>query len=84
MMAVEKIQKAGVSFAIGKQSSPIVIEVRPNHDTISSLKGVRLGFELLNGITPVQAKKIVDTLNENLVGLVAVTAPDDKAEAASG
>ncbi len=83
-MATAKIQKAGVSFSIGRQAGPNVIEVRPNHDTISALKGVQLGFELLNGIRPEQAKKILDVLNENLVGLVVTTASDEKTEAASG
>jgi hypothetical protein len=83
-MATAKIQKAGVSFGLSRQAGPVVIEVRPNHDTISSLKGIQVSFELLNGITPAQAKKILDMLNENLVGLIVTTASDDKAEAVSG
>ncbi len=83
-MATAKIEKAGVGFGIGRQGGSIVIEVRPHHDTISALRGVQFGFELLNGITPDRAKKILDVLNENVIGAVVTTAADDKTEAASG
>jgi hypothetical protein len=43
-----------------------------------------VGFELLNGITPDRAKKILDVLNENVIGVLVTTASEDKAEAASG
>ena len=87
-MAADKIQKAGVGFGIARQSGPIVVEVRLHHDTISALRGSRLGFELLNGTTPEQAKKFLDLLNENVIGIVVASASDDstdhKAGAASG
>ena len=87
-MAATKIQKAGVGFGIGRQGGSIVVEVRPHHDTISALRGVQVGFELLNGITLEQAKKIVDVLNENVIGVSVTTAADektdDKSKAASG
>ncbi len=83
-MATAKIEKAGVGFGIGRQGGSIIIEVRPHHDTISALKGVQIGFELLNGTTAHQAKKILDVLNENVIGAFAITASDDKTEAASG
>jgi hypothetical protein len=81
-MATTKIQRAGVGFGIGRQGGSIILEVRPHHDTISALKGVQVGFELLNGITLEQAKKILDVLNENVIGVLATTASDDKTEAA--
>lgn len=84
VMATTKIEKTGVSFSIGRQIGPIVIEVRPHHETISALKGAQLGFELLNGITLQQAKKILDVLNENVIGAFVITTSDDKTEAASG
>jgi hypothetical protein len=83
-MAEEKIERAGIGFGIARQSGPIVIEVRLHHDTISALKGVRLDFELLNGITLAQAQKILDVLNENIVGIRATTKSSDKAEGVSG
>jgi hypothetical protein len=83
-MATDKIERAGVGFGIGRQGGPIVVEVRLHHDTISALKGVRIDFELLNGITLEQAKKILDVLNENVIGVRVTTASDVKTEAASG
>jgi hypothetical protein len=88
-MATTRIERAGVGFGLGRQDGPVVIEVRPNHDTISAFMGVQVGFELLNGITRDQAKKILDVLNENVVGLVVTTTSDDKimegkTDAASG
>jgi hypothetical protein len=91
-MATTKIERAGVGFGIGRQGGSIVIEVRLHHDTISALRGVQVGFELLNGITLEQAKKILDVLNENVIGVLVAAASDDKTndktsdktEAASG
>jgi hypothetical protein len=61
-----------------------VLEVHPHHDVIPALRGVKVGFELLNGITAEQAEKILTVLNENVIGLLVTTTSDDKAEAASG
>ena len=83
-MATTKIERAGVCFGIGRQGGPIIIEVRPHHDTISALRGVQVGFELLNGITIEQAKKTLDVLNENVIGVFVTTASDEKTEAAAG
>jgi len=82
-MSSIKIEKAGVSFAVGSKSGPIGVEVRLNHDTIASLRGVQVSFELLNGISLAQAKKLVDVLNENVIGLLATTASDDQTKAAA-
>ncbi len=82
-MATTKVERAGVGFSIGRQR-PIILEVHTHHDIISAVRGVQIGFELLNGITLEQAKKIVDVLNENVIGLLVTTASDDKTEAASG
>ncbi len=83
-MATTKVEKAGVSFSIGRQPGPIVVEVHTHHDTVSALRGVQVGFELLNGITLERAKKILDVLNENVIGMLVTTASDGKTEAASG
>jgi len=72
-MATTKIERAGVGFGIGRQGGSTVVEVRPHHDTISALRGVQVGFELLNGTTPAQAKKIIDVLNESVIGMFVTT-----------
>src|ERR1035441_5507930 len=41
LMATAKIERAGISFGIGRHGGSIVIEVRPHHDTISALRGVQ-------------------------------------------
>jgi hypothetical protein len=82
-MATTKVERAGVGFGIGRQNGSIILEVHPHHDTIPALRGVQVGFELLNGITLEQAKKILDVLNENVIGVLAITASDDKTEVAS-
>jgi hypothetical protein len=82
-MTTNKIERASVCFGIGRQSGPITVEVRPHHDTISALRGVQVGFELLNGVTLAQAKKLVDVLNENVIGLLVATASDDRTKVAA-
>ncbi len=82
-MAAPKIEKAGVSFGIGRQGGPITVEVRPNHDTIAALRGVQVSFELLNGITLAQAKKLTDALNEDVIGVLVTTESDDKMKVAA-
>jgi hypothetical protein len=82
-MANEKAvtERAGVGFAVGRQTGPAAIEIRLHHDTIPVLKGVQVAFELLNGLSPDQAKKIADVLSENVVGIRVIT--EGKAEAAA-
>jgi hypothetical protein len=75
-MATTKIERAGVGFGIGRQGGSTVVEVRPHHDTISALRGVQVGFELLNGTTPEQAKKIIDVLNESVIGMFVTSASE--------
>jgi hypothetical protein len=92
MATTTKIEKAGVGFGMGQPDGPTIIEVRPHHDTISAFRGVQVGFELLNGISIAQAKKILEVLNENVVGVRVTSAfeiktdvkTDDKKQAASG
>jgi hypothetical protein len=52
-------------------------------DLCAELRGVHLGFELLNGITPEQGKRIIDILNENVVGVLVTMPSDDKTQAAA-
>lgn len=83
-MAETKTERAGVGFSIGRQGGSTLIEVRPHHDIILALSGVQIGFELLNGISDQQAKKILDVLNENVIGVLVRTAADEKTVGAAG
>ena len=82
-MGTAKVENARVGFGLGRQAGPIVIELHTHHDTISALRGVQISFELLNGITRAQATKILDVLNENVIGVLVTTASDEKAQAAA-
>ena len=77
-MTTTKVEKVGVGFRIGRNNGPVVVEVHTHHDVISAFRGARIGLELLNGITEQQAKRILDVLNENVVGVVVTTASNDK------
>jgi hypothetical protein len=83
-MSIPKAERAGVGFVIGRQNDQVMLKVHFHHDTISLLRDVRLGFELLNGITLDQAKKLQDILNENIIGVFVTTASDDKAQSTAG
>lgn len=78
-----KMERAGVGFGSGRQGVSTVIEIRPHHDIIPALKGIQISFELLNGITSAQAKKIVDVLNENVIGVLVTTASEEKTAGAA-
>ena len=78
------IEKAGISFSISRPGGPIIIELRLHHDTISALRGVQVGFELLNGISLEQAKKLLEVLNENVIGVLVTAKSDNKTQAALG
>jgi hypothetical protein len=82
-MTTIRLERAGVSFGVGRQGGPVAIEIHTHHDTISTLRGIQVSFELLNGITPAQAKKLVEVLNENVVGMLVTTASDDQTKAAA-
>jgi hypothetical protein len=79
-----KTERAGVGFSIGRQGGSTLIEVRPHHDIIPALRGVQIGLELLNGISAQQAKKILEVLNENVVGVLVSTASDEKVDKSVG
>jgi hypothetical protein len=52
----------------GEQGKPI-IRVELFHGTVSLLKNVTLSFNLLGGMSVEQAKKIADSLNENVLDM---------------
>jgi hypothetical protein len=83
-MATTKVERAGVGFGLARQDGLIVLEVHPHHDVIVALRGIKVGFELLNGIAAEQAKKILTVLNENVIGVLVTTTSDDKTGTGSG
>jgi hypothetical protein len=71
---MEKTDRANCQFVIQQSSDgkPQIV-VERFHQSIPALNNVVLGFELLNGTSQEQAKKIVGLLNENVL-TVYVTA----------
>ena len=47
-----------------------MIQLELFHDTVSRLKGVKVGFEVLSGTTLDQARTLVDDINERIVGVI--------------
>jgi hypothetical protein len=65
-------ERSGSRFVARTDESTTVIELELFHDTVPALKSLSVGFELLGGTTLEQAKKLVDTMNERIVGIVVV------------
>jgi hypothetical protein len=82
--ATTKTERAGVGFSIGRQGGSMVLEIRPHHDIVGALRGVQVSFELLNGISPEQAKSILEVLNENVIGILVTSAAENKTAGAAG
>ena len=69
-MSQTKTERANCRFVVRQSAegkSVIVVELL--HETIPVLKTSTLGFDLLGGATTAQAKKMVDLLNEYVLGL---------------
>ena len=43
------------------------------HNTVSRLKAVTVGFEVLTGTTSDQAKSLVDAMNERIIGVIVTS-----------
>jgi len=69
-----RTERSGCRFAVAKtdEGKP-VIRLELFHDTVSHLKSLTVGFEVLGGVTLEQARTLVDLMNERIVG-VTVTA----------
>ena len=64
-------ERGGCRFVVTKsdEGTPM-IQLELFHDTVSSLKGVKVGFEVLSGTTLDQARTLVDDINERIVGVI--------------
>jgi hypothetical protein len=66
-----KPERSGTKFSVGRtDDGKPVIRLGLFHDTVSSLNGLSIGFELLSGTTPEQARTLVDSINERVVGII--------------
>ena len=64
-------ERSGCRFAVAKtdEGKP-VIQLELFHDTVSHLRSLTLGFEVLGGVTPEQAKALANAMNERIVGVI--------------
>jgi hypothetical protein len=71
MMSAER---SNCHFAVPRTSDgkPVLV-VQLYQDSIPSLKGTTLGFDLLGGIGVEQAKKVAEMLNEHVLDLFLIT-----------
>ena len=51
-----------------------VVRVEMFHQTVPALAGMTLEFELLSGTTPDQARKLAESVNDRVIG-VLITKP---------
>ena len=66
-----RAERSGCRFVVAKtdEGKP-VIQLELFHDTVSHLKSLTLGFEVLGGLTAEQARTLADSMNERIVGVI--------------
>ena len=65
-----KTERSGSRFVAQTDEGKPVIRLDLFHDTVSGLRSVSVGFELLSGTTLEQARALVDAMNERIVGVI--------------
>jgi hypothetical protein len=66
-----RAERSGCRFAVAKtDDGKPVIELELFHDTVSHLRSLTVGFEVLGGVTPEQARTLVGSMNERIVGVI--------------
>jgi hypothetical protein len=74
-MATTNIERGSCRFkAIQGADGKFVIRMEMFHQTVPLLAGATLDFELLNGTTQDQARKLADSVNERVTG-IAISKP---------
>jgi len=66
----QKIERSGCRFGVQTEEGKPVIRLDLFHDTVSGLRSVSVGFELLSGTTLEQARALVDSMNERIIGVM--------------
>jgi hypothetical protein len=65
-----KSERSGSRFVVRTDEGKPVIQLELFHDTVSDMRAISVGFELLSGVTLDQAKILVDAMNEKIVGVI--------------
>jgi hypothetical protein len=73
-------ERSNCHFAVQRTSDckPVLVvqlfqDSIPIQDSIPTLKGTTLGFDLLGGVSVEQAKKVAEMLNEHVLDLFLIT-----------
>jgi len=66
-----RAERSGRRFVVAKtaEGRP-VIQLELFHDTVSHLKSLTVGFEVLGGVNPEQVSTLVNSMNEKIVGVI--------------
>ena len=66
-----KIERGACRFVATKmdKGNP-VIKLELFHDTVSHLRSLSVGFEMLSGVTLEQARTLVDAMNERIIEVI--------------
>ena len=66
-----KSERSGSRFVMDNaDDGKAIIRLELFHDTVPVLNGLHFGFELLSGTTREQASKLVEAMNERIVGVI--------------
>jgi hypothetical protein len=63
-------ERGGCRFVVTTHEGKPQIQLELFHETVSRLKGFKVGFEVLSGTTLDQARTLVDAVNERIVGVI--------------
>lgn len=63
-------ERSGSRFVAKTTEGKAVIQLELLHATVTGLKSLSIGFELLGGTTPEQARSLVDAMNERIIGVI--------------
>lgn len=64
-------ERGGCRFVVSDADEDLELNLELLQE-IPGLNGVSIGFELLPGVTPKQAKTLVETMNKSIVGLIVL------------
>ena len=66
-----RAERSGCRFVVAKtdEGRP-VIQLELFHDTVSHLRSLTVGFEVLAGMTSEHVRTLVDSMNEKIVGVI--------------
>jgi hypothetical protein len=68
-----KSERGGCRFVVTKtDDGKPMIKLELFHDTVSHLRSLSVGFEMLSGVNLEQARTLVDAMNERIIEVIVV------------